>query len=88
MTRTSSMKRTTAATVIATGVACTASGTAASSKFFDDDPIWIDHDTQDASGMKPMELTLFVDVTSNALRRVETQAPVREQNLNSVTAGF
>ena len=41
-------------------------GTAATSRFFDDDPIWVERDTQDASGMKPMEISLFVDLTSNA----------------------
>jgi hypothetical protein len=34
--------------------------------------------------MKPMEISLFVDLTSNALKRIGEQTPVRAQNLNSV----
>ena len=82
MARTS-MKATAVAVVVAT-VAFTAIGSTAASKFFDDDPIWIERDTQDASGAKPIEISLFVDLTSNALRRIDSQAPVRAENLNSV----
>jgi len=83
MTRTS-ITRTAAVTIVASAIGLTAVGDAATSKFFDDDPIWIERDTQDASDMKPMEISLFVDIASNALRRVEMQTPVRAQNLNSI----
>src|SRR4051812_14318911 len=83
MTRTS-MKQTAAAVIVVSVAGFTAIGSAAASKFFDDDPIWIERDTQDASNVKPMEISLFVDITSNALRRIDAQTPGRAQNLNSV----
>jgi hypothetical protein len=73
-----------AAVAVVLASALTAIGSAATSKFFADDPIWVERDTQDASSMKPIETSLFVDITSNALRRTGIQAPVRAQNLNSV----
>jgi hypothetical protein len=79
-----SMKQTAAAAMVLGAVAFTTIGSAATSRFFDDDPIWVERDTQDASGMKPMETSLFVDITSNAIRRPGTETPVRAQNLNSV----
>lgn len=79
-----STKEVAAAVIVATAVAFTAIGTAASSKFFDDDPIWIERDTQDASNMKATEISLFVDMTSNALRRIDSQSPVRAENVNSI----
>ena len=41
---------------------------AQSPSFFDDDPIWVDRDTEDASGMKPLEVNLFVDLTYNMIK--------------------
>jgi hypothetical protein len=79
-----SMKQAAAVAVVLAVSAFAAIGSAATSKFFDDDPIWVERDTQDASSVKPMETSLFVDITSNAIRRTATQAPVRAQNLNSV----
>ena len=79
-----SMKQAAAMAAVLAASAFTAIGSAATSKFFDDDPIWVERDTQDASSMKPIETSLFVDVTSNAIRRTGIQAPVRAQNLNSV----
>ena len=79
-----SMKQAAAVAVVLAASAFTAIGSAATGKFFDDDPIWVERDTQDASAMKPMETSLFVDIASNALRRTGTEAPVRAQNLNSV----
>ncbi len=79
-----SMKQAAAVAFVLAASAFTTIGSAATSKFFDDDPIWVERDTQDASSVKPMETSLFVDITSNAIRRTATQAPVRAQNLNSV----
>jgi hypothetical protein len=79
-----SMTRAAAVAVVLAASAFTAIGSAATAKFFDDDPIWVERDTQDASSVKPIETSLFVDITSNAIRRTGTQAPVRAQNLNSV----
>src|SRR5262245_47116060 len=74
----------TAVVVVAAASAFTAIGSAATSKFFDDDPIWVERDTQDASAMKPIETSLFVDIAANALRRTSTEASGRAQNRNSV----
>ena len=76
------MKQFAAVVVLAVGL--TAVGSAATSKFFDDDPIWVERDTQDASGMKSVETSLFVDITANAIRRPTTQTPPRAENVNSV----
>jgi hypothetical protein len=74
----------TAVAAVIGALAFTAAARATSAKFFDDDPIWIERDTQDASAMKPIEVSLFVDLTSNAFKRADVQAPVRAQNLNSI----
>jgi hypothetical protein len=79
-----SMKQAAGVAVVLAASAVTAVGSAATAKFFDDDPIWVERDTQDASAVKPVETSLFVDIASNAIRRVGTEAPVRAQNLNSV----
>jgi hypothetical protein len=73
-----------AAIVALAAIGLTAVGSAATSKFFDDDPIWVERDTQDASGMKSVETSLFVDIAANAIRRPTTQTPVRAENVNSV----
>ena len=79
-----SMKQAAAVAVVLAASAFTAIGSAATSKFFDDDPIWVEHDTQDASAVKPMETSLFVDIASNAMRRTPVEAAGRAQNLNSI----
>ena len=63
------------ASTVAALAAATALGSAASPKFFTDDPIRVERDTQDASGMKPLELNLFVDLASNLATRPGTAAP-------------
>jgi len=73
-----------AAIVALAAIGLTAVGSAATSKFFDDDPIWVERDTQDASGMKSVETSLFVDIAANAIRRPTTQTPMRAENVNSV----
>ena len=75
-----------AAATLALGgaVALSAVATAASARFFDDDPVWIERDTEDASGMKPVEISLFVDLTSNALKRLDRESNTRALNINSV----
>src|SRR5262249_22353362 len=57
--------------------------TAAAPRFYDDDPIWQDRDTQDASAMKPLEVDLVVDLATNLLGE---RAPVagRAKNVNTV----
>ena len=70
----------TAAAVAAT----TMLGSAAVPKFFTDDPPWIERDTQDASGMKPLELDLMVDLASSIAGGMNVPAPGRAKNVNSV----
>jgi hypothetical protein len=71
------------ASTVVVAAAATALGSAAAPKFFTDDPIWVDRDTQDASGMKPLEIDLMVDLaTSLATRTVA--APTRAKNVNSI----
>ena len=54
-------------------------------KFFNDDPLWVEPETQDASGIKPDEVNLFVDLTANLLRGTRaTVAPGRARNINTV----
>jgi hypothetical protein len=50
---------------------------ASSRRFFDDDPVRVERDTQDASDMKPVELTLLTDLGYNLVKRYEAPEPVR-----------
>ena len=63
--------------------ALTTAGSAASPKFFTDDPIQVQPDTRDASGMKKDEVSLFVDLTYNLLSGAGP-ARGRAGNLNTV----
>ena len=51
-----------------TAGALTTSGSATSPKFLNDDPVWQELDTQDASGLKADEVNLFVDLTYNMIK--------------------
>src|SRR5882762_4094975 len=68
---------------LAASAALTMLASAASPKFYDDDPVWQDRDTQDASQMKPLEVDLIVDLTSNMLRAT-AGVNVRAKNVNTV----
>jgi hypothetical protein len=58
--------------------------TSASPKFYPDDPVWIEHDTQDASNIKPLEVDLFVDLTANIVMGREVPVARRAANINTV----
>src|SRR5499427_5115039 len=61
--------------------AFTIAGSAAAPRFYADDPIWQDRDTQDASSMKPLEVDLLVDLTTNLLGpRTVSAGPARNVN--------
>ena len=62
----------------------TAFGTAQSPRFFDDDPLWTDHDTEDASSLKPLEVDLTVDLTYNVIKGRGSVMATRAKNLNTV----
>src|SRR5262249_14432387 len=50
----------------------------------DDDPIWVEHDTQDASGMRPLDVSLFVDVAYNIVKGPGVARDRRAKNVNTV----
>jgi hypothetical protein len=64
--------------------ALTSLGSAAAPRFYDDDPLWVEKDSQDASSMKPLEVNLFVDLTYNVLTGRGKAGNIRAQNVNSV----
>jgi hypothetical protein len=73
----------TACLVIAVALAIAAS--AAAARFYDDDPVWAEGDTQDASAMRPLPIDLFVDLTYNLFGHPGDPTPdVRAKNINSV----
>src|SRR6266850_577103 len=59
-------------------------GSAASQRFYDDDPIRVEPATQDASGIKPLEVNLFVDLAANIVRGGKVANPRRAQNVNTI----
>src|SRR5437762_2682008 len=72
------------AVTLAVGAAWTLGASAASPRFYDDDPIWHERDTaQDASGMKPLDVDLIVDLTTNLLVRGAGDN-TRARNVNTV----
>jgi hypothetical protein len=85
MTINTHVRRTTAAAgALAAFLAMTTmSGSAASQKFYDDDPLVQDRDTEDASTMKPLEVDLFVDLTYNFIK-ARRGPEVRAKNVNTV----
>jgi hypothetical protein len=58
---------------------------AAQPKFYPDDPVWVSHDRQDASGAKPWEIDLITNVLYNLFANPgDKRHNVRAQNLNTV----
>src|SRR5439155_15338490 len=57
---------------------------AAAPRFFDDDPVWLERDSQDASSMQPLEVDLIVDVTTNLLAGTNIAQTSRAKNVNTV----
>jgi len=69
---------------IASAVALSVFASAAAPRFYDDDPVWAERDTQDASKIKPLEVDLFVDLTYNLLANPGDPRRVRAMNVNTV----
>lgn len=69
---------------LAAAAVTTTIGSAAAKRFFDDDPIWVEKSTQDASAIKSTELNLFIDLTSNILTGGAIAQPGRAKNVNTV----
>ncbi|HET9271282.1 MAG TPA: hypothetical protein VFO31_24065 [Vicinamibacterales bacterium] len=83
MTTTTTRRLTSALAALLTAGALTTAGSAGSPKFLNDDPVWHEPDTQDASGIKADEVNLFVDLTYNLIAGAG-QARGRAGNLNSI----
>jgi len=72
-------------TAFVTAVAVREMASGATSRFYDDDPIWTYRDTQDASGVVPWEINLVVDLGLNLFGRPGDPAlNVRAKNTNTV----
>lgn len=69
---------------ISAAAAGTMLASAASPKFYADDPVWVEPDTQDASGIEPLEVDLFVDLASNLVAGTKVPTPSRARNVNTV----
>jgi hypothetical protein len=84
--RTMTRVRSAAAVLGAFGAAATITifAWAASPKFYDDDPMWVERDTQDVSSMKPLEVDLLVDLTYNVFKGGSVATPVKARNVNTV----
>jgi hypothetical protein len=78
--------RTSAAIVSALAIAAGATMlvSASTPRFYDDDPMWVEPATQDASSIKPSEVNLFVDLAANIVTGAPVSNPRRAQNINSV----
>jgi hypothetical protein len=57
---------------------------AAAPRFYPDDPVWIEPDTEDASAMKPLEISLLVDLTYNMVANRTRTSGAKAGNLNTV----
>ena len=64
--------------------ALTALSSAAEPRFLPDDPIRVEHDTEDASGMKRLDVNLFVDFVYNVIAGRAPADPDRAKNVNTV----
>jgi hypothetical protein len=63
--------------------ALTMASSAASPRFYGDDPVWREPDTQDASAMKPLDVDLLADLATNLLGP-RTVVADRAKNVNTV----
>jgi hypothetical protein len=70
--------------LVAAAATTTIMVSASSPKFYADDPVWSERDTQDASTMKPLEVDLFVDLASNIVKGSRVLNPGRAKNINTV----
>jgi hypothetical protein len=84
--RTAATIRLSAAILGTLAVAATATmlTSAASPKFYNDDPIWVERATEDASAMKPTDLDLFVDLGYNIIKGTDVSGRRRAGNVNTI----
>jgi len=71
-------------TVVATTAALSAMGSASAPRFFDDDPVWVERDTQNARNIPILEVDLVTDLAVNIVNGQKTITPVRAGNVNSI----
>ncbi|MEQ1908081.1 MAG: hypothetical protein ABMA15_04620 [Vicinamibacterales bacterium] len=74
----------TAVSAVALATALSTLGSAAAPRFFNDDPVWVEHDTQNATSITPIEVDLTTDLAYNFIVGGEPRNAVRAQNVNSV----
>jgi len=85
MTTKQTIRRSTAAAgAFAAFLALAMNPSAATQKFYHDDPLLQERDTEDASTMKPLEVDLFVDLTYNFIKARRNPGEVRAKNINTV----
>lgn len=83
--RFSFLKQMTLITVLSLSLIVAVSLTCDAKKFYDDDPIWVDPETQDASGVQPWDLSEIYDVGQNLFTKPgDRTMNVRAQNVNTV----
>ena len=73
-----------AATIIVSVLAITAGGRANGPKFYPDDPLWKDPETQDAGGLKEIPISEQYDFVENSFFGAGDHADIRAVNVNSV----
>lgn len=83
---TSIRTRTVAGVAAALSVAASLSmlGSASAPRFFPDDPIWVERDTEDAAGLKSLDVDLVTDLAWNLITGSQPRESQRAMNLNSV----
>lgn len=59
-------------------------GSAATPRFFDDDPVWVERDSENAAGIQPLEVDLVTDLATNLVLGSKDPELVRAKNVNSV----
>jgi hypothetical protein len=65
-------------------LAVTASANSKSAKFYHDDPLAVEPETQDASGVQPWSIDLFYDILLNQFTRPGLPPGSRAQNINTI----
>src|SRR5918993_1640485 len=66
-------------TLVAAGAAL-----GAGQKFYRDDPLWRDPESQDAAGVRPIDLSQQYDFVENTFRNVGDRTDTRAVNINTV----
>src|SRR5437879_2401645 len=70
---------------VAVALAIPVVGGGVTPRFYPDDPVWVERDHQDASGVQPWEIDLTVDLALNMFAKPgDPAANVRARNLNTV----